>query len=90
MHALTAINRRGDTPTNASPVTAPEQRTPKRRTTQLQLPAGICDLEAVTAVISEWLIPLLVKEFLAEQSVVTGKTELLGSPPAPKRQKKEK
>jgi hypothetical protein len=34
--------------------------------TQLRVPAGERDLQALMAVIDDWLVPLLVTEFVAE------------------------
>ena len=54
------------TPPIASQLTVLNGRAPRRVTTQLQLPTGKRDVTALTSVIDEWLVPLLVKEFLAE------------------------
>jgi hypothetical protein len=39
------------------------------RETQLQIPAGEPDLEALRSVTREWLVPLLVEKFLREQGI---------------------
>jgi hypothetical protein len=59
-------------------------------TTQLRLPCGDQDLEALMAVIGDWLVPLLVKEFLAEHSAGAVPTEAHGSQrtTGPRRRKK--
>lgn len=44
-------------------------------TTSLQIPMGELDLEAVKAVITDWVVPLLVAEFLAEHKVNTAEIE---------------
>lgn len=76
MHPLTAINGRRGTPTITPPKSTPYRCTPKRVTTGLQLPTGKCDLEAVRAVIDDWLVPLLVKEFLAEHKASMATSEV--------------
>lgn len=53
----------------------------KRMTTQLKLPTRGRDLEFVTAIIGDWLVPLLVKEFLAEQKADSPTTETSGMEP---------
>ena len=55
------------------PTSASSMRGAKREVTQLQLPQGEPDLVAITAVIGDWLVPLLVKEFLAEHDASTSK-----------------
>jgi hypothetical protein len=50
-----------------TPVVPPPTKSEQRsRTTQLRLPTGERDLQALMAVIDDWLVPLLVTEFLAE------------------------
>lgn len=59
-------------------VAPPKVRTPKARRsspTQLIVPGGKPDLDALRAVIDDWLVPMLVKEFLDEYSARTGSQE---------------
>lgn len=42
--------------------------TTRRRVTRLEVPCGQPDVKALKRVIDEWLVPLLVKEFLEEYS----------------------
>ena len=48
-------------------------------TTQFQLPTGERDLDAVMAVIGDWLVLLLVTEFLAEHNADTAATDANGN-----------
>ena len=47
----------------------PTEPASRRRETQLGLPVGEPDLEALRSVTREWLVPLLVEKFLREQGV---------------------
>ena len=58
-------------------VSAPELNAKKRKTTQLRLPNGAPDIEAVVSVMGDWLVPLLVKEFMAEVHAASPSIELL-------------
>jgi hypothetical protein len=68
MPFLTAIKPRRGAATIALSVSASETCRAKRVTTQLQLPRGERHPDALRAVISDWVVPLLVQEFLAEHS----------------------
>lgn len=52
-------------PRLVTPASVPERRT-RRKATQLYIPKGKPDLKALMVVIDDWLVPLLVKDFLAE------------------------
>ena len=80
---LTEINVRKGTPTIMPAISGPEKRA-NRGTTQLQLPGGRCDFEAVKAVIGDWLVPLLVEEFLMEQKASMKSAEVDSSQPTMK------
>jgi hypothetical protein len=67
---LTAIKPRRGAATIALSVSASRACPTKRMTTQLQLPRGERNLEAVKSVIGDWVVPLLVQEFLAEHDSV--------------------
>jgi len=41
----------------------------RRQETRLELPVGEPDLEALRSVTREWLVPLLVKEFMRERDI---------------------
>jgi len=58
-------------------VSAPELNTKKRMSTQLQLPNGAPDIDAIVSVMGDWFVPLLVKEFIAECNAVSPSIELL-------------
>jgi hypothetical protein len=45
----------------------------------LRVANGERDLEALSSAISQWLVPLLIKEFLAEQIFAVGKIEATSS-----------
>ena len=47
-----------------------------KRMTSLRLPSGERDLDAIRTVIGEWLVPLLVEEFLAEYEASTANAEV--------------
>ena len=53
----------------------------KRMTTQLQLPTRGRNLESVRTITGDWLVPLLVKEFLAEHKAGSVTTETSGMEP---------
>jgi hypothetical protein len=53
-----------------------QKTTRARRTARLLIVGGEPDLEALTSVIDEWLVPLLVKEFLAIHPFSTQKSEV--------------
>lgn len=59
---LTAIGRGIRAPRVVTPTSAHRSR----NSTQLQLPKGRRDPEALKLVIRDWLVPLLVKEFLEQ------------------------
>lgn len=61
-----------------SPSTASAQ---KRMTTQLRLPTGERELQALMAVIGDWIVPLLVREFLAEHSATEANTNQRSTKP---------
>ena len=69
MPFLTAIKPRRGAATIALSVSASRACPNKRMTTQLQLPRGERNIEAVKAVIDDWVVPLLVEEFLAEHNL---------------------
>jgi len=71
MPFLTAIKPRRGAAMIALSVSASGTCAHKRMTTQLQLPRGERNLEAVKSVIGDWVVPLLVQEFLAEHDAVT-------------------
>jgi len=50
--------------------------TSKRMTTSLQVRDGGRDIEAIGAVITDWVVPLLVAEFLAELDASPAKAEV--------------
>jgi hypothetical protein len=76
---LTAIIAGSGTPMIVPAGSPSDKRPRKRMTTQLQLPRGRRDLEAVKVVIGDWLVPLLVKEFLLEHKAGTNGPEVDGS-----------
>ena len=68
MPFLTAIKPPRGAATIALSVSASGACRAKRMTTQLQLPRGERHPDALRTVISDWVVPLLVQEFLAEHS----------------------
>jgi hypothetical protein len=68
MPFLTAIKPRRGAATIALSVSASRVCPNKRMTTQLQLPRGERHPDALRAVISDWVVPLLVQEFLVEHN----------------------
>src|ERR1035437_3632123 len=70
MPFLTAIKPRRGAATIALSLSASRACPTKRMTTQLQLPRGERNLEAVKSVIGDWVVPLLVEEFLKEHCSV--------------------
>jgi len=68
MPFLTATKPRRGAATITLSVSATGTCAHKRMTTQLQLPHGERHPDALRAVISDWVVPLLVQEFLAEHS----------------------
>lgn len=65
---ITAIASSRGTPRVVTPTSALETNHRSRKSTQLQLPNGKRDPEALKLVIRDWLVPLLVKEFLEEHN----------------------
>ena len=70
MPFLTTIKPRRGAATIALSVSASGTCAQKRMTTQLQLPRGERHPDALRAVISDWVVPLLVQEFLSEHNSV--------------------
>jgi hypothetical protein len=72
---LTAqVNKQRSTRNNA----VPTRRIAKGQL-HLRVANGKRDLEALSSAISQWLVPLLIKEFLAEQIYAVGKIEATSS-----------
>ena len=85
---LTAINAENGNWTRVAHESTPEQKVRKRMTTQLKLPTRGRNLEAVTAIVGDWLVPLLVREFLAEHKASSPTTETSGMEPTTKTRRK--
>jgi hypothetical protein len=58
-------------------VAASELNTKKRMSTQLRLPNGAPDIDAIVSVMGDWFVPLLVKEFIAGCNAASASIELL-------------
>ena len=58
-----------DATQNEHPQSAKFSSARRKRDPILQLAQGNCDREALNSLVSEWLVPLLVREFLAEQQM---------------------
>lgn len=76
---LTAINAGKSSSTASGSRPVPMAR--KRMSTQLKLPTRGRNLDAVTAIIGDWLVPLLVKEFLADHKASNKTIETSGMEP---------
>lgn len=63
----TATNKSSHLKSNAA--TPPHHCAAKKRTTQVRIPAGEPDLEALRSVTREWLAPRLVDKFLRMHGV---------------------
>jgi len=74
MPFLTAIKPPRGAATIALSVSASGACRAKRMTTQLQLPRGERNPDALRAVINDWVVPLLVQEFLAEHNSAADST----------------
>lgn len=61
--------RRPDT--SAQPTTSPTRR--RTREVQLVIPAGQADRESLLAAVREWLVPVMVQQFLKERGIETQK-----------------
>src|ERR1700692_4952553 len=59
-------------------ITVPTRRTVKNPR-HLRVVNGKRDLDALSSVISQWLVPLLVRDFLAEQRLTASKIEVPSS-----------
>jgi hypothetical protein len=62
----------------------------ERKGTQLRLPIGEPDLHALMTVIGDWVVPLLVTEFLAEYSASAVVTDANGNQRTTKTRTREK